>query len=86
MEGDSATLELQLPPGIAEQIDAWRRAQPDTPSRTEAARRLIELGLTASRPDRPAESGQPQMRAVGPEDEVRSGPEAEERPRLQLDD
>jgi hypothetical protein len=26
-------------------IDDWRREQPDLPSRTEAVRRLVELGL-----------------------------------------
>jgi metal-responsive CopG/Arc/MetJ family transcriptional regulator len=30
-------------------IDAWRRKQPDLPSRSEAIRRLIELGLKAKR-------------------------------------
>jgi hypothetical protein len=28
-------------------IDAWRRKQPDLPSRSEAIRRLVELGLKA---------------------------------------
>ena len=28
-------------------IDEWRRRQPDLPSRSEAIRRLIELGLKA---------------------------------------
>ena len=31
-----------------EQIDQWRKAQPDLPGRAEAIRRLVELGLTAS--------------------------------------
>jgi hypothetical protein len=29
-------------------VDDWRRAQEDLPSRTEAIRRLVELGLKAS--------------------------------------
>jgi hypothetical protein len=29
-------------------VDEWRRRQEDIPSRSEAIRRLIELGLTAS--------------------------------------
>ncbi len=29
-------------------IDAWRAAQPDKPSRSEAIRRLVERGLKAS--------------------------------------
>jgi metal-responsive CopG/Arc/MetJ family transcriptional regulator len=28
-----------------EAIDEWRRKQPDLPSRSEAIRRLVELGL-----------------------------------------
>lgn len=32
---------------ILEQIDDWRRHQSDLPSRTEAIRRLVELGLKA---------------------------------------
>jgi hypothetical protein len=28
-------------------IDAWRRSQPDLPNRSEAIRRLVELGLKA---------------------------------------
>ena len=28
-------------------IDEWRRRQPDLPSRSEAIRRLVELGLKA---------------------------------------
>jgi hypothetical protein len=32
----------------ARAVDDWRRAQQDLPSRSEAIRRLIELGLKAS--------------------------------------
>jgi hypothetical protein len=31
-------------------IDAWRRRQPDLPSRSEAIRRLVELGLKVKQP------------------------------------
>ncbi len=30
-----------------DQIDDWRRKQPDLPSRAEAIRRLVERGLSA---------------------------------------
>jgi hypothetical protein len=30
---------------LAEQIEAWPRRQGDTPTRSEAVRRLLELGL-----------------------------------------
>jgi hypothetical protein len=32
-----------------ESIDEWRRKEPDLPSRAEAIRRLVELGLQAKR-------------------------------------
>jgi hypothetical protein len=32
-----------------EAIDAWRREQDDIPSRPEAVRRLIEMGLAAKK-------------------------------------
>jgi hypothetical protein len=40
--------ELRLPADLGDQIDNWRRQQPDLPPRAEAARRLIELGLEAA--------------------------------------
>jgi hypothetical protein len=46
MERKPARFELLLPPQLSDEIDAWRRRQPDLPSRAEAARRLIELALT----------------------------------------
>jgi len=33
-------------------IDDWRRNQPSLPSRSEAIRRLVEMGLTSSGPSR----------------------------------
>jgi hypothetical protein len=30
-----------------EAVDAWRAKQPDVPTRSEAVRRLVELGLQA---------------------------------------
>ena len=47
MERKPTRFELRLPPELADQIDAWRRSQPDLPPRAEAARRLIEVGLKA---------------------------------------
>jgi hypothetical protein len=35
----------RVQPGLLKQIDAWRRAQPDLPSRPEALRRLAAKGL-----------------------------------------
>jgi uncharacterized protein YfbU (UPF0304 family) len=50
--------EMRLDPTILDQVDAWRSAQSDLPSRAEAIRRLIEAGLTGSSsgPFRPSNS------------------------------
>jgi hypothetical protein len=46
----SAVQRLQLiaPVDWLKRIDAWRRHQPNLPSRSEAIRRLVELGLDAA--------------------------------------
>jgi len=49
MERKPTRFELRLPPELGDQIDEWRRLQPDLPARAEAARRLIELGLEVSK-------------------------------------
>jgi hypothetical protein len=43
----SAVKRLQLiaPVDWLKRIDAWRRHQPNLPSRSEAIRRLVEIGL-----------------------------------------
>lgn len=35
----------RIQPELLKQLDDWRRAQPDLPSRPEALRRLAEKGL-----------------------------------------
>lgn len=80
MSRDPALLELSLDPRLGEALDAWRSRQSDSPSRSEAARRLIEHGLGGSLTHlgsgTPAVDPTAGLRSVGPEDEVRSGPEA----------
>ena len=39
---------LRLTAEQRDQIDEWRRKQPDIPGRTEAIRRLLELALRAA--------------------------------------
>ena len=47
-------LNLIAPLDWLKRIDAWRRHQPDLPSRSEAIRRLVDLGLEAGeRRDKP---------------------------------
>jgi hypothetical protein len=45
MDRKPTRFELRLPPQLGDEIDRWRRDQPDLPPRAEAARRLIEHGL-----------------------------------------
>jgi hypothetical protein len=39
--------EMRVPESFLRVVDDWRRKQPDLPSRAEAIRRLVELGLKA---------------------------------------
>jgi hypothetical protein len=47
-ERKPSRFEIRLPPELGDQIDDWRREQSDLPTRAEAARRLIEVGLSAA--------------------------------------
>jgi metal-responsive CopG/Arc/MetJ family transcriptional regulator len=38
---------LRIPPEFLKAVDDWRRHQEDLPGRSEAIRRLVELGLKA---------------------------------------
>jgi len=44
--------EMRLETAMIERVDAWRRKQQDLPSRAEAFRRLIELGLSEKKTGR----------------------------------
>jgi uncharacterized protein YfbU (UPF0304 family) len=44
-------IELRLDTDTIDRIDAWRRRQDDTPSRSEALRRLVEGGLEEHTPE-----------------------------------
>jgi hypothetical protein len=44
---EEAVVSVRLP---AEPLDRWRTAQPDKPSRSEAIRRLVEIGLQTKQP------------------------------------
>jgi hypothetical protein len=45
--GIGIQIGTRWPPDIVRLVDEWRRAHPDLPSRPEAIRRLVELGLKA---------------------------------------
>jgi hypothetical protein len=44
---------MRLADEFVAKIDAWAEKQVDQPGRTEALRRLVELGLTVKKPTRP---------------------------------
>jgi hypothetical protein len=44
-EEQSERFQMRVSPSFLKAIDEWRRKQSDIPSRAEAIRRLVELGL-----------------------------------------
>ena len=38
---------VRLPPVLGNEVDDWANSRADTPTRSEAIRRLVELGLKA---------------------------------------
>jgi len=44
---------VRLSPAIGGEVDKWASSQSDLPTRSEAIRRLVELGLKAKMPVRP---------------------------------
>lgn len=49
----SARLQMVISPEEIKRIDEWRRKQPELPSRSEAIRRLVKIGLLRSTPELP---------------------------------
>jgi len=45
--GKDPMLAFRAPRAFTAEVDAWAKRQPDSPSRSEAIRRLVELALTA---------------------------------------
>lgn len=45
MQAKTERFEMRLDPSILERVDDWRRGENDLPSRSEAIRRLVEVGL-----------------------------------------
>jgi hypothetical protein len=45
--GQDPVTAVRLSPAVKSQIEDWAKQQPDNPSRSEAIRRLIQLGLAA---------------------------------------
>jgi hypothetical protein len=49
-EKHSIRVDLMMTVSEVHAIEEWRRHEPDLPTRAEAIRRLIQLGLAASAP------------------------------------
>jgi hypothetical protein len=49
---DSEAVNVRIERPQLSKLDDWRRSQPDLPTRPEAIRRLIELGLEAAKAQR----------------------------------
>jgi hypothetical protein len=50
LAGQVRRIALVAPLDWLKKIDHWRRHQPDVPGLSEAIRRLVEIGLEASKP------------------------------------
>jgi hypothetical protein len=48
-EEQSERFQMRVSPSFLRLVDDWRRKEPDVPSRAEAIRRLVELGVQAKR-------------------------------------
>jgi hypothetical protein len=53
------SFNMRMPSDTLRRIDEWRRRSPDLPTRAEAARRLIEIGLRAPRAEDPPRPRRP---------------------------
>jgi hypothetical protein len=50
--GKDPMLAFRAPPPFTAEVEAWAKRQPDSPSRSEALRRLVELGLAGKGKER----------------------------------
>jgi Arc/MetJ-type ribon-helix-helix transcriptional regulator len=48
--GQIPARSIRLPEELSARIDSWAADQPDNPKRSEAIRRLVELGLAKAKP------------------------------------
>ena len=53
MEDDVRPYQIRLSASFWRKVDEWRRVQPDIPTRAEAMRRLVEIGLAAEQQQKP---------------------------------
>jgi hypothetical protein len=50
-QDQSERLQMRVSPAFLRLVDNWRRKQSDLPPRSEAIRRLVDLGLATARPE-----------------------------------
>jgi hypothetical protein len=55
---------VRMQPDPLSALDKWVAKQPDQPTRPEAVRRLVELGLTVKAPARPVSKSDRRLRAA----------------------
>jgi Arc/MetJ-type ribon-helix-helix transcriptional regulator len=53
--GNDPVRSFRMPDELADRIDHWSTQQEDQPSRAEAIRRLVDIGLTVERPKQTSE-------------------------------
>jgi hypothetical protein len=54
---EATRLDLRMPAALISEVDFWRSRQPSLPNRSEALRRLIEIGLRVFEAPPGAETG-----------------------------
>jgi hypothetical protein len=54
---------VRLPPALGAEVDKWAGSLADAPTRSEAIRRLVELGLKVKMPARPVSKPGRRLRA-----------------------
>jgi hypothetical protein len=52
--GRDPVTAIRLPEDLRVRVEAWAAGLGDTPSRSEAIRRLVEIGLASARPAKPS--------------------------------
>jgi hypothetical protein len=61
--GQDPVTAIRLSKGLREEVDKWASSQDDEPGRSEAIRRLVELGLKVKTPARPVTKPGRKLRA-----------------------
>ena len=61
--GQDPVTAIRMSPQMRESVDAWAAKQADHPGRSEAIRRLVEIGLTVKAPARAASKPGRRLRA-----------------------